>query len=201
MGVPFAESQTKENLMRAFAGESQARNRYTFAAEQARKEKLQAVEKIFLFTADQERAHAQVFYEHLRELAGSSILVDGSYPVDVYENTLKLLQLAQHNEYQEYEDVYPHFGDIAKSEGFSQVAESFYKIAEIEKVHGERFGLFAEMIEDNTLHQRMTEERWMCLNCGYIYEGTQVPEKCPVCGHDKGYMIPMEIAPYSAEQF
>ena len=104
MGVPFAESQTKENLMRAFAGESQARNRYTFAAEQAKKEKLQAVEKIFLFTADQERAHAQVFYEHLRELAGSSIFVDGGYPVDVYENTLKLLQLAQHNEYQEYED-------------------------------------------------------------------------------------------------
>lgn len=201
MGVPFAESQTKENLMRAFAGESQARNRYTFAAEQAKKEKLQAVEKIFLFTADQERAHAQVFYEHLRELAGSSILVDGSYPVDVYENTLKLLQLAQHNEYQEYEDVYPTFGDIAKSEGFPQVAESFYKIAEIEKVHGERFGLFAEMIEDNTLHQRMTEERWMCLNCGYIYEGSRVPEKCPVCSHDKGCMIPMEIAPYSAEQF
>ena len=201
MSIPFTESKTKENLMRAFAGESQARNRYTFAASQAKKENLTAVADIFLFTAGQEKEHAEIFYNYLSELSGNSIEIDGTYPVDVYDNTVKLLRSGQHNEYEEYEDVYQNFGDVAKSEGFTQIAESFYKIAGIEKLHGDRFGYLAELLEENQLYASSENSQWMCLNCGYIFEGTEVPAKCPVCSHDKGYFLPVELAPYfSAKQ-
>lgn len=190
MSVAFSESRTKENLMRAFAGESQARNRYTFAASQAKKENMDAVSEVFLFTAGQEKEHAEIFYNFLKEMAGTTITVDGTYPVDVFENTAKLLRAGQHNEYEEHDDVYKNFGDVAKEEGFTQIANTFYMIAEIEKTHGDRFGLMADLIENNQLYSSANQSQWMCLNCGYIFEGTEVPPKCPVCSHDKGYFIP-----------
>ena len=116
MGIAFAESQTRENLMRAFAGESQARNRYEFAAAQAKKQKLHVIEAVFRFTADQEKAHAKVYYQHLKELCGENILVDGRYPIDLYDDMLSHLKAAQHNEYQEWEHEYARFGDIAAEE-------------------------------------------------------------------------------------
>lgn len=198
MGVEFKTSETKDNLMRAFAGESQARNRYTFGAEQARKEKQQAIAQIFLYTAEQERAHAKVFYKHLKELSGETIQIDGGYPVDLADDLAELLRMAQHNEYEEYDDVYKRFGDKAKEEGFLKVANSFYMIAEIEKYHGDRFGKLAEWLEQNKLHIADVKTGWVCLNCGYIYEGEQAPERCPVCDHDKGYFIRLELAPYTA---
>lgn len=196
MGVEFRSSETRENLMRAFAGESQARNRYTFGAEQARKEKQQAIAQVFLFTAEQELAHAKVFYQHLKELSGETIQIDGGYPVDLADNLAELLRMAQHNEYEEHDDVYQRFGDKAKEEGFLQVAASFYMIAEIEKRHGDRFGQLAEWIEQNKLHISDIKTGWMCLNCGHIYEGEEVPERCPVCHHDRGYFIRLELAPF-----
>lgn len=196
MAVDFKNSVTKDNLMRAFAGESQARNRYTFAAQQAKKEKLQVIEAVFTYTADQEKEHAQIFYDHLKELAGETIHVDGGYPVDIAGNVLDLLKMAQHNEYEEHDPVYKSFGEKALEEGFQRVANSFFMIADIEKVHGDRFGRFAKWLEENKLFVSDVKTGWMCLNCGYIFEGEQVPEKCPVCLHDRGYFIRLEFSPY-----
>lgn len=197
MSISFQESKTKENLMRAFAGESQARNRYTFAASQAKKENLDAIAEVFLYTAGQEKEHAEVFYNFLKEVAGTTIEVDGGYPVDLFENTVALLRAAQHNEYEEYEDAYPKFAEIAKEEGFVQIAAAFSKIAEIEKTHGDRFAMFAELLENNQLYSADGKKRWICLNCGHIHEGAEVPPNCPVCQHAKGYFIPLELAPYT----
>ncbi len=197
MAVDFKTSQTKDNLMRAFAGESQARNRYTFAAEKAKKDKQQMIEKVFKFTADQEKAHAEVFYNHLKELSGETVFIDGGYPVDIYENVLDLVKKAKHNEYEEYGDVYPAFAEVAKQEGFNKVAQDFLMIAAIEKIHGDRFEKLATLLENNELYVSASTERWMCLNCGHIYEGTNVPPKCPVCTHDQGYFVRIDMAPYT----
>lgn len=197
MAVDFKNSETKDNLMRAFAGESQARNRYTFGAGVARKQKQQAIAQVFTYTADQEKEHAEIFYNHLKELAGETIHVDGGYPVDLTEDLSKLLRMAQHNEYEEHDDVYKKFGEKAKEEGFDKVAASFFMIAEIEKYHGDRFGRYAEYIEQNKLHGSDGKTAWICLNCGYIYEGEKAPEICPVCEHDKGYFIRLEQSPFA----
>ena len=196
MKVDFKNSETKDNLMRAFAGESQARNRYTFAASQAKKEKMYVVEAVFNYTANQEKEHAEIFYNHLKELAGETIHVDGGYPVDLTDDVAKLLRMAQHNEYEEHDPIYKAFGDKAKEEGFDKVAASFHMIAEIEKIHGDRFGRLAEMLEKKELFVSEMKVSWICLNCGYIYEGEKAPEKCPVCQHDKGYFIRFELSPY-----
>lgn len=190
------DSETKRNLLRAFAGESQARNRYTIAAEKAKKEKLQVVERVFKFTADQEKAHAEIFYDHLKELTGENLEIDGTYPIEVYDDALSLLKAARHDEYEENENVYPAFAKTAEEEGFQAVAASFRQIAEIEKVHGDRFGRFAELLEQGQLFESKMETSFMCLNCGYIYTGTKLPELCPVCQYDKGYFIRLEMAPY-----
>lgn len=142
--MDFKNSETAKNLMRAFAGESQARNRYTFAAGIARKEGLFVIESVFSFTADQEKEHGEIFYNYLKELGGETIFIDGGYPVDQYEKSLDYLKAAHHNEYEEFEDVYQNFAKTAKEEGFSQIATSFSMIAEIERTHGDRFQLFAE---------------------------------------------------------
>lgn len=197
MAVDFKNSETKDNLMRAFAGESQARNRYTFAAGQARKEKQQVIEQVFLYTARQEQEHAQIFYNHLKEMAGETIHIDGGYPVDISDNLYDLLRKAQHNEYEEHDDVYKNFGEKAKEEGFEKIAASFRMIAEIEKFHGDRFGKFADYLEQNRLYISDVKTGWICLNCGYIYEGEKAPEKCPVCDHDQGYFIRLELSPFA----
>lgn len=196
MGIDFKSSETKDNLMRAFAGESQARNRYTFAASQAKKENLYVVSAVFEYTANQEKEHAEIFYNHLRELEGETIHVDGGYPVDITENIAELLKMAQHNEYEEHDPIYKAFGDKAKEEGFSKVAASFHLIAEIEKLHGDRFGRLAKLLEQNKLFISDVKTAWICLNCGYVYESEAAPEKCPVCEHDRGYFIRFELSPY-----
>lgn len=196
MAVDFKNSETKDNLMRSFAGESQARNRYTFAAAQAKKENLHVIEEVFTYTANQEKEHAEIFYNHLKELSGETIHVDGGYPVDITDDMVKLLRMAQHNEYEEHDPVYKVFWEKAKEEGFPQVANSFFMIAEIEKTHGDRFGRFADLMEKDRLFASDQKTSWICLNCGYIYEGEAVPPKCPVCAHDKGYFIRLEQSPY-----
>lgn len=194
--IDFKDSETAKNLMRAFAGESQARNRYTFSAQKAKKEGYPVIESAFLFTANQEKEHAEIFYDYLKELQGQTIVVDGGYPVDQYDSSLDLLKAARHNEYEEFEDVYRSFGNIAKEEGFTKIANSFFMISEIEKVHGDRFQLFADYLEQNKLFVSDVSTGWMCLNCGYVFQGTNAPAKCPVCSHEQGYFIRLELAPY-----
>ena len=187
MSVDLKNSETLKNLMRAFAGESQARNRYTFAASVCRQQKLHVVEAVFRFTADQEKEHAEIFYNHMKELAGQTVAIDGTYPVDLTNDVKELLRKAQHNEYEEHDPVYKTFGDVAQQEGFSAVAASFHKIAEIERAHGNRFGRLADLLEQGKLFVSDVQCAWMCLNCGYIFEGTAAPKICPVCQHDQGF--------------
>ena len=142
MSIDFQHSETRENLMRAFAGESQARNRYTFAAAEAKRQKLPVLERLFIFTANQEKEHAEIFYNHLKPLAGTTIEIDGGYPIDLYPTMEEILKAAQHNEYEENDPIYKAFGDKAAEEGFPAIASSFYGIAAIEKIHGDRFGTF-----------------------------------------------------------
>lgn len=200
MGVQFKESQTKVNLMKAFAGESQARNRYTFAAEEAREQGLYAISEVFLFTANQERAHAARFYELLKGLSGETIEICAGFPVDKQDTVEELLEAAQHNEYEEADDVYIAFENTAKEEGFMEVASAFLQIAEIEKIHGDRFGRLAEMFKDGTYFETPESQKWMCLNCGNIHAGKRLPGVCPVCRYEKGYFIPLELAPYKTEE-
>jgi len=196
LAVDFKDSKTKENLMKAFAGESQARNRYTFAASQAKNEHHHGIEAIFLYTANQEKEHAEIFYNFLKELAGENIHIEGSYPIDIHDDILKLLQSAQHNEYEEYDPVYKSFGDIAKEEGFTKIATTFHMIAGIEKTHGDRFSRFAQMLEENKLYVSDVETGWICLHCGYVHWGKEAPKECPVCHHDRGYFMKVELSPY-----
>ena len=193
MAVEFSKSVTKDNLMRAFAGGSQARNRYTFAASQAKKNGLYVISAIFAFTASQEKEHAEIFYGHLREMAGETIFIDGGYPVDISDNVAELLEKAQHNEYEEYSSVYRSFGDKAKEEGFNRIAASFMQIAEIEKTHGDRFGRYAQLLKEEKLFVSDVEQEWMCLNCGHIHKGPGAPAICPVCQHDQGYFIRFDL--------
>jgi rubrerythrin len=197
MSVDFKDSQTKENLMRAFVGESQARNRYTFAASQAKKEHQHVIEAIFRFTADQEKEHAEIFYNYLKDVAHENIQIDGNYPVDIDKDLVKLLQSAHKNEYEEYDTVYKNFGDIAKQEGFNKIAAVFHMIASVEKTHGDRFARFAKLLETNKLYVSDVEEGWLCLNCGHVHWGKEAPKECPVCQHDQGYFIRVTMAPFS----
>ena len=196
MSADLKNSETKENLMRAFAGESQARNRYTISARQAREEGLYVIDAIFTFTARQEKEHAEIFYDFLTEAAGENIHIDGGYPVDIDKKVSQLLRMAAHNEFEEHDDVYKKFGDKAREEGFTKIAAAFHQIGEIEKFHGQRFEHYAKLLEEGSLFVSEVETGWMCLNCGYIYEGKQAPAKCPVCRHDRGYFIRLSLAPY-----
>lgn len=196
MSVEFKDSQTKENLMRAFAGESQARNRYTFAAGQAKKENLYVIQAVFEYTANQEKEHAEIFYNHLSTLAGDTIHIDGGYPIDIADRVEGLLRMARHNEYEEHDPIYKTFGDTAQEEGFTAIADSFHKIAEIEKLHGDRFDYFLKLMENGELFVSKVEEQWICLNCGYVMKATEAPGACPVCYHDRGYFIRLELSPY-----
>ena len=187
--VDFQNSRTKDNLMRSFAGESQARNRYKFAATKAKENKLYVIQTIFTFTSDQEKEHAEIFYHLLKQLSGQNLPVNAQYPVDDYDDVVQLLRSAQHNEYQEYQHDYAQFGTIAQQEGFTNIANTYHMIADIEKTHGDRFGCFADLMDQNKLFREDNEIEWICLNCGHVHKGNSVPMMCPVCSHDQGYFI------------
>lgn len=189
------DSKTKVNLMRAFAGESQARNRYNIAAEIAKEQQHYVVQKVFNYTANQEKAHAKVYYDLLKEFSGSNISLDlASYPVDVYDDLGKILKSSEHNELEEWGDVYSSFSRVAKEEGFNKISQTFSNIASIEKTHGDRFGKLAEEFETGMLYKRNEEVQWMCTHCGYIFDGKEAPAQCPVCNYPQGYYILLERA-------
>ena len=193
MNVGFKNSRTRENLMKAFAGESQARNRYTFAAKKAKEAGLYAIAYVFEFTAEQERAHAERFYDLLKTEAGETIEIQAGYPVDKQETLVELLESSKHNEFEEADDIYVSFGNDAKEEGYFEVASAFLQIAEIEKLHGGRFGKLAKLLKEGNYFEKQEENGlWMCLNCGHIHTGKKVPGVCPVCRYERGYYIPVK---------
>lgn len=194
--VDFKNSETKKNLMKAFAGESQARNRYEFAASVAKKEGYSILQDLFNYTANQEKAHAKEFMKKLKDFSGEEIVITASYPAESGENTLSLLKLATEHENAEHDEIYKGFAEVAKKEGFKDIAVLFEKIASIEKVHATRFAEYAKELENNTLFKNESSTQWMCTNCGYIYEGNDAPEACPVCLHPKGFFINFENSPF-----
>ncbi|WP_294342942.1 rubrerythrin [uncultured Clostridium sp.] len=185
--MEFKDSETRINLMRSFAGESQARTRYAIAAETARKEKLYIIEEIFNYTAKQELAHASRFMKALKDFKGEEIEIDAAYPVSKFDTTLEELQHAKEGEFHEHDEVYKSFAETAKIEGFDAIAKLFNDIASIEKVHGTRFAEYEKDLREGTLFKKNTSVTWMCTNCGFILEGTDAPLVCPVCLHEQGY--------------
>lgn len=197
MPMELRNSETAQNLMRAFAGESQARNRYDQAAAICRKQGLPVLEYVFRFTAEQERVHAKLFWEQLRPLTGESVTIQGGYPAEATEDPAALLRFARHDEYEEHGSVYPAFGDTAAREGFAGAASAFRQIAAIEKIHGDRFARFGELLETGTLFVSDVKTGWMCLKCGHVQEGLEAPKHCPVCQHEQGWFIRLELAPWT----
>jgi len=183
-------TKTVENLLKSFAGESQARNRYTYYASVADKEGYKQIRNIFIETADNEKEHAKRFYKFL--LAGlqgelpAMIEINAAYPV-AQGNTLDNLKAAASGEYEEWHDLYPAFGQVADEEGFHEIAEVFRKIASVEVRHEIRYRKLAANIESGKVFKKDSPILWKCGNCGYIHEGTDAPEKCPACDHPQAF--------------
>jgi len=183
-------TKTAENLLKAFAGESQARNRYTFYASVADKEGYKLIKKFFIETADNEKEHAKRFYKLMIEgLQGelpAAIDINASYPV-AYGNTLDNLKAAADGENEEWYELYPAFAEVAQEEGFPEVAATFRFIATVEKHHEERFRKLAENVGNGSVFKKEQKVLWKCDNCGYVHEGEGAPDKCPACAHPQAY--------------
>lgn len=183
-------TRTAENLLKAFAGESQARNRYTFYASVADKEGYMQVRSIFLETADNEKEHAKRFYklllEGLKDELPTMVEINAAYPV-AQATTVDNLKAAASGEYEEWTNLYPTFAGVAAEEGFPEVAAAFRRIAEVEKRHEARYLKLAGNITDGSVFSRIAPTFWKCGNCGYIFEGAHAPEACPACLHPMAY--------------
>lgn len=177
-------SRTEVNLMKAFAGESQARNRYDYFAGKARKEGYKQIESVFAETADQEKEHAQRLF---RFMDGGEIEITSSFPAGPEEDTLTNLKNAAAGENHEYVHMYPEFADIAEQEGFSEIAKSMRAIAIAEKFHEDRFLGLAKNLEQNTVFKKGEKTVWRCRNCGYVTEANEAPALCPACAHPQDY--------------
>jgi len=177
-------TQTEKNLVTAFAGESQARNRYTYFASQARKEGYEQIAAVFAETAEQEKEHAK---REFKFLEGGEVEVAAAFPAGVIGNTLENLKAAAAGENYEHAEMYPGFAEIADKEGFAEIAEVFRKIAVAEKRHEGRYLTLAKNITDGLVFKRKKSVRWVCRNCGYVHEGPEAPETCPACAHPKSY--------------
>jgi rubrerythrin len=176
-------SQTEKNLLIAFAGESQARNRYTYYAGEAKKAGYEYIAAIFLETAENEKEHAKVFFKHLGE--GTAEIVAG-YPFHLGD-TLSNLEAAVAGEHYEWTTLYQNFGDVAAQEGFPEIAASFREIAKVEHFHESRYQALAAHVKHGTLFKRDEPVTWHCRNCGYITKGKEAPEFCPSCKHPRAY--------------
>lgn len=181
-------TKTAENLMISFAGESQARTRYTYYATIAKEQGYVQIANIFLETAEQEKEHAKRFYKFLKDdFKDEAIEITASYPVSFHEDTLLNLKAAAAGENEEWTKLYPKFAKVAKEEGFGAIAFIFEKISEVEKRHEIRYSKLAKNIEDGLVFKKDKSVLWKCLNCGYIYEGEEAPIRCPACAHPQGY--------------
>ena len=181
-------TRTEKNLMAAFAGESQARNRYSYYAKQAEKEGFVQVARIFEETADQERVHAKSFF---RRLEGGEVEITAAFPAGVIGTTAENLAAAAAGERHEHGSLYPGFAEIAKAEGFDEIAALFRSIAVAERLHERRFAALLERVRGGTSQKREAPATWYCEKCGYTHEGKEPPPKCPACGHPRGHFEPL----------
>lgn len=173
-------SKTEKNILTAFAGESQARNRYTFFASQAKKEGFEQIMAIFTETADQEKEHAKRLFKLLK---GGEVEIQAAFPAGVIGRTAENLKAAAGGEHYEWTEMYPSFAVIAREEGFENIAEIFYAIAVAEKQHEKRYLGLLKNIEAGTVFKKDSPVVWRCRNCGYLHEGQEAPECCPACDH------------------
>jgi rubrerythrin len=177
-------SKTEQNLLAAFAGESQARNRYTMAAKIAKKEGFEQISAIFMETADNELEHAKVFF---RQLEGGEATITAGYPAGVVGGTLEQLKSAAAGERMEWTTLYTGFGDVADQEGFKDASRAFKKIAEVEKWHERRYNKLIEAVQADTVFKKPQTVLWKCRNCGRVIEAAEAPEICPSCDHPRAY--------------
>ncbi|MDH4209880.1 MAG: rubrerythrin family protein [candidate division WOR-3 bacterium] len=184
MGKSIKGTKTEKNLLAAFAGESQARNRYTYFASKARKEGFEQISAIFLETAENEKEHAKVFFKYLE---GGDVEITAGYPAGVIADTRTNLEEAAAGEKMEWSSIYADSAKVAKEEGFSDVAVSFEQIAKVEKFHESRYRKLINNIADSEVFKKKTPVKWHCRNCGYIHEGPEAPKECPACKHPQSY--------------
>jgi len=177
-------TRTEKNLLAAFAGESQARNRYTYAASVARKEGFRQIEEIFLETAENEKEHAKRFFSFLE---GGMTEITASYPAGQTLTTADNLRAAAEGENEEWTKLYPGFAEIAKQEGFSEVATVFNMVPRAEKAHEARYRKLLANVLEGTVFKKGAPTRWKCRNCGYVHEGPEAPSKCPACLHEREF--------------
>ena len=184
MAKSIKGTKTERNLLAAFAGESQARNRYTYFASAARKEGYEQIANIFTETAENEKEHAKVFFKYLE---GGDLEIIASYPAGIIKDTKTNLEEAAAGENLEWTNLYSDFAKIAKDEGFSEIARSFEQIAKVEKFHESRYRKLINNIVNGEVFKKKTPIKWHCINCGYVFEGAEAPKECPACKHPRGF--------------
>ena len=180
-------TKTEQNLLKSFAGESQARSRYTFFASVAKKEGFEQIAGVFMETAEQEKEHAKRFFKFLE---GGMVEITASYPAGVIGTTADNLAAAAAGENEEWSELYPEFADVAEAEGFPAVAKAFREIAKVEAEHEMRYRTLLARVESDGVFKRDEEIQWQCRNCGYVHTGKEAPEACPACVHPKAYFEP-----------
>jgi rubrerythrin len=177
-------TKTEKNLLAAFAGESQARNRYTYFASAARKEGFEQIANIFAETADNEKEHAKVFFNYLE---GGDVEILAAYPAGMIKDTKTNLEGAAKGENMEWTAIYANFAKIAAEEGFPEIARSFEQISKVEKFHESRYRKLIANIANGEVFKKKAVVKWHCANCGYVFEGTEPPKECPACKHPQSY--------------
>lgn len=180
-------TQTEQNLLKAFAGESQARNRYTYFASKAKKEGYEQIAAIFTETADQEKEHAKRFFKYLE---GGEVTITAAFPAGVIGSTQENLLAAAQGEHEEWADLYPQFAEVADAEGFPEIAETFRRVSVAEAEHERRYLKLLSRLSDGDFFRRDGKIWWQCRNCGYVCEASEAPEMCPACQHPKAYFEP-----------
>ncbi|MBC8413065.1 MAG: rubrerythrin family protein [Nitrospira sp.] len=184
MSKSIKGSKTEQNLLKAFAGESQARNRYTYFSGVAKKEGYIQISEFFLETADNEKEHAKVFFKYLE---GGDLEITATYPAGITKSTLDNLNHAAEGEHMEWTSIYADFAKIADEEGFPEVAKSFREISVVEKFHEARYRKLAANIQNSEVFKKSETTTWHCRNCGYVYEGTEAVDLCPACKHPQSH--------------
>jgi len=184
MSKTIKGSKTEKNLLKAFAGESQARNRYTYFASAARKEGYEQIANIFIETAENEKEHAKMFFKHLE---GGDVEITATYPAGMIKDTKSNLEAAAAGENLEWTALYADFAKIAKDEGFAEIARTFEQISKVEKFHESRYRKLINNIGNAEVFKKQAVVKWHCINCGYVVEGVEAPKECPACKHPQAY--------------
>ena len=190
--IPMKGSRTEKNLAAAYAGESIARNKYTYFSSKAKKEGYEQIAALFLETAENEKEHAKKFLK-LMKGDGSQVHIQCQVPGFAIKSTLQNLKSSAEGELEEHSQLYPHWAAIADQEGFTKVAETFRVIAMVEREHEQRFRILAQQVETGTVFKRTREVNWKCRNCGYVVSGLEAPAECPVCGHPQSFYEIQEV--------